>query len=58
MRQGGASTAGLKSHWRILRDHYRSYTKNRIPAGYLLDPLRYPLKLAEVAIGCIRRLGK
>lgn len=54
MREGGASTSGLKSHWHILLDHYRSYTKNRLPAGWLLDPLRYPLKLVESAMGRLR----
>lgn len=51
MRTGGASTAGLASHRRILRDHYRAYTKHRLPVAYVLDVLRYPLKLAELVRG-------
>ena len=50
MREGGASTDGLSSHMRILREHYRAYGKNGVYAGYCLDVLRYPLKLIEVAV--------
>ena len=50
MREGGASTNGLSSHMRILREHYRAYRKNGVYAGYCLDVLRYPLKLIEVAV--------
>lgn len=50
MREGGASTDGLGSHMRILREHYRAYRKNGVYAGYCLDVLRYPLKLIEVAV--------
>ena len=50
MREGGASTDGLSSHMRILREHYRAYRKNGVYAGYCLDVLRYPLKLIEVAV--------
>lgn len=48
MRTGGASTQGMSSHVRIMRDHYRAYGKNCVPLGYCCDPLRYPLKVAEV----------
>lgn len=48
MRTGGASTAGLRSHRRIVHDHFAAYRKNRVWRGYILDFLRYPLKIAEV----------
>lgn len=50
MCEGGASTDGLSSHMRILREHYRAYRKNGVYAGYCLDVLRYPLKVMEVAV--------
>lgn len=48
MRTGGASTSGLKSHARILRDHYRAYHKNDIKVSFFIDWLRYPFKVVEV----------
>ncbi|MBD5367566.1 MAG: glycosyltransferase [Bacteroides sp.] len=48
MRTGGASTNGLESHRRILKDHYRAYRKHSIPIGFLTDLVRYPLKLIEI----------
>lgn len=53
MRTGGASTAGLVSHRRILIDHHNIFAKHSLRAGYFLDPLRYPLKAIEVSLGRI-----
>lgn len=48
MRRGGASTAGLQSHLRIMLDHFKAYRKNGIRAAICLDPLRYIMKVWEV----------
>lgn len=53
MRTGGASTAGIESHRRIIRDHYYAYKKHGITTGYCLDFVRYPLKVAEIFISKI-----
>lgn len=50
MREGGASTSGLTSHKRILTDHYKAYRKHGLYAGYCLDVVRYPIKVAEVLV--------
>lgn len=54
MRQGGTSTAGWRSHCRILSDHYRAYVKNHLPVGFVLDPARYVMKVAEVVAGRLK----
>lgn len=48
MRTGGASTAGFRSHARILRDHYRAYRKHGLVIAQLFDWLRYPIKLMKI----------
>lgn len=48
MRAGGASTSGLRSHNRIIRDHRKSYRKHNLTIGYCLDFVRYPIKLLEL----------
>lgn len=50
MRTGGASTSGIGSHKRIVRDHYKAYHKHQIPSGYVLDFFRYPMKVGELII--------
>lgn len=50
MRTGGASTAGLSSHKRIMKDHYKAYGKHGLYLSYMLDPLRYPIKVVELAV--------
>lgn len=49
MRQGGASTSGLKSHRQILNDHLRAYRKNNVNSNIFLESLRYAAKLGEIA---------
>ncbi len=58
MRTGGASTNGLKSHTRIIRDHFHAYSKHNITIGYVLDFVRYPLKLIELSISKLQLLLK
>ncbi len=48
MRTGGASTNGLRSHLRILRDHYRAYNKHGLVMAQLFDWLRYPVKVMRL----------
>lgn len=48
MRTGGASTAGFRSHIRILRDHYRAYRKHGLVIAQLMDWMRYPVKLFRI----------
>lgn len=49
MRTGGASTSGLQSHKRIISDHHKAFKKHGIVSGYVMDFLRYPFKLIEIA---------
>lgn len=49
MRTGGASSSGLQSHKRIIRDHILAYKKNGLTPSYFLESLRYIYKLVEVA---------
>ena len=47
MRMGGASTSGIKSHVRIMKDHLRAFKKNKIPNNVFRLSLRYFSKLTE-----------
>lgn len=49
MRTGGASTSGFRSYERILQDHLRAYRQNGVRSNLLLDGLRYPCRLFEIA---------
>lgn len=49
MRTGGASTSGLQSHKRILKDHMLAYKKNGIHSSYFLEGLRYLHKIGEIS---------
>lgn len=49
MRTGGASSSGLQSHKKIIRDHILAYKKNGLTPSYFLESLRYICKLVEVA---------
>lgn len=49
MRTGGASSSGLQSHKKIIRDHILAYKKNGLTPSYFLESLRYIYKLVEVA---------
>lgn len=46
MRTGGASTMGIRSHRKIVADHYRAYHRHGLYLGYLFDLARYPFKTA------------
>ena len=47
MRTGGASSSGIKSHKRIIRDHLKAYKKNGVPSNVLLESLRYAYRIGE-----------
>jgi len=49
MRTGGASTSGLQSHKKIIRDHMLAYKKNNIHSNYIFEGLRYLYKVSELA---------
>lgn len=55
MRTGGASTAGISSHKQILKDHLKAYRKNGVYSNVVLESLRYPYKLMEIAL---QRIGR
>lgn len=56
MRTGGASTSGLNSHLRILKDHRRAYEKNGVYSNFVYEGLRYLYKLVEVSAYRLRSL--
>lgn len=43
MRAGGVSSSGLKSHVRILKDHFRAFRKN----GVKINPIKYFWRYVE-----------
>ncbi len=48
MRTGGASSSGVESHKRILRDHLRAYRKNGVRSNLFLESLRYAYRILEM----------
>jgi glycosyltransferase involved in cell wall biosynthesis len=48
MRTGGASSSGMISHKRIIKDHMLAYKKNKVYSNYLLEGLRYLYKILEI----------
>lgn len=48
MRTGGASTSGLVSHKRIMKEHLRAFRENNIYSNCILLSLRYIYKLKEL----------
>ena len=48
MRTGGASTSGLKSHMRILKDHLTAYKLNHVSSNILFESLRYLYKSPQL----------
>ena len=48
MRTGGASTSGLESHKRIMKEHLRAFRENGIYSNSLLLSLRYIYKVEEI----------
>ncbi len=49
MRTGGASSSGVSSHKRIMRDHLRALRKNGVYSNVVLLSLRYLYKMWEIA---------
>lgn len=47
MRTGGASSSGLSSHKRIIRDHMRAYRKNGVSSNLFFESLRYAYRIGE-----------
>ena len=50
MRTGGASSSGLKSHVRIIQDHFRAFRKNGVMINPFMYFWRYVEKLREFSI--------
>ncbi len=48
MRVGGASTNGLISHKKILKDHMKAYKKNNVSSNYLFESFRYFVRILEI----------
>ena len=48
MRTGGASTSGLESHKRIMKEHLRAFRENGIYTNAFLLSLRYMYKVKEL----------
>lgn len=48
MRTGGASSSGLESHERIMRDHLKALKKNGVYSNFFLLGLRYIYKVGEI----------
>lgn len=48
MRTGGASSSGLESHKKIIRDHLRAYHKNGVSSNVFLESLRYAYRIGEM----------
>lgn len=47
MRTGGASSSGLKSHVRIIKDHFRAFRQNGVKINHIKYFWRYVEKLQE-----------
>ena len=58
MRTGGASSSGLQSHRRIIRDHLRALRKNGVRSNVGLLALRYIYKVGEVIASRMKGKGK
>ena len=48
MRTGGASTSGIESHLRIMKEHLRAFRENGVYTNVVLLCLRYFYKIYEV----------
>ena len=53
MRTGGASTSGIKSHIKIMKEHLRAFRENGIYTNIFMLSLRYLYKIGEVIISKI-----
>ena len=54
MRTGGASTSGLESHKRIMKEHLRAFRENGIYTNVVLLSLRYVYKVIEIIRSKVR----
>jgi len=48
MRIGGASTSGIKSHIKIMKEHLKAFRENELYTNVLLLSLRYFYKIEEI----------
>lgn len=48
MRTGGASTSGMQSHLKIMKEHLRAFRENDIHTNVFLLSLRYIYKIGEL----------
>lgn len=51
MRAGGVSNAGIESHKKIMRDHYKALQKHNIHSNFIILGLRYIYKIFELIAG-------
>lgn len=47
MRTGGASSSGIESHKKIIRDHLKAYRKNGVSSNIFFESLRYAYRIGE-----------
>lgn len=50
MRTGGASSSGMASHKRILKEHMVAYKQNGVYSNLFLEGLRYLYKIGEILV--------
>ena len=50
MRNGGASSSGLKSHKIVMREHLASVREHGVPSNFFLQSLRYFSKIIDLII--------
>ena len=50
MRTGGASSSGMVSHKRILKEHMVAYKQNGVYSNLFLEGLRYLYKIGEILV--------
>ncbi|WP_302356138.1 glycosyltransferase family 2 protein [uncultured Alistipes sp.] len=50
MRTGGASSSGIVSHKRILKEHMVAYKQNGVYSNLFLEGLRYLYKIEEILV--------
>lgn len=55
MRTGGASSSGMVSHKRILKEHMIAYKQNGVYSNLLLEGLRYLYKIGEIIVSKFSR---
>lgn len=55
MRTGGASSSGMISHKRILKEHMVAYKQNGVNSNLFLEGLRYLYKIGEIVVSKFSR---